>query len=108
MSESVTPRKHHRISDSESDSGMDGSLEDANPLEGLIDGNSEIKIIVAESNPTSPRVSCDGQVNIGVQPGDVLYIRKKSRKLKLIHPEGHSFYETCRDKLGWGTHFIDD
>ena len=74
----------------------------------VIDGNSEIKIIVAESNPTSPRVSCDGQVNIGVHPGDVLYIRKKSRKLKLIHPEGHSFYETCRDKLGWGTHFIDD
>ena len=74
----------------------------------VIDGNSEIKIIVAENNPTSPRVSCDGQVNIGVHPGDVLYIRKKSRNLKLIHPEGHSFYETCRDKLGWGAHFIDD
>lgn len=74
----------------------------------VIDGNSEIKIIVAENNPTSPRVSCDGQVNIGVHPGDVLYIRKKSRNLKLIHPKGHSFYETCRDKLGWGAHFIDD
>ena len=73
----------------------------------VIDGTSEIKIMIAESNPTSPRASWDGQVNIGVQPGDVLYIRKKSRNLKLIHPKGHSFYETCRDKLGWGAHFID-
>ena len=73
----------------------------------VIDGTSEIKIMIAENNPTSPRVSCDGQVNIGVHPGDVLYIRKKSRNLKLIHPKGHSFYETCRDKLGWGAHFID-
>lgn len=74
----------------------------------VIDGNSEIKIIIGETNPVSPRVSCDGQVNMGAQPGDVLYIRKKSRKLKLIHPEGHVFYQTCRDKLGWGTQLIDE
>ncbi|MDG2473421.1 MAG: NAD(+) kinase [Pseudomonadales bacterium] len=73
----------------------------------VVDGNSEIKIIVSESNHVSPRVSCDGQVNLGLQPGDVLYIRKKSKKLKLIHPEGHQFYRTCRDKLGWGAQFID-
>ncbi len=73
----------------------------------VVDGNSEIKIIVSESNHVSPRVSCDGQVNLGLQPGDVLYIRKKSKKLKLIHPEGHQFYRPCRDKLGWGAQFID-
>ena len=73
----------------------------------VVDGNSEIKIIVSESNHVSPRVSCDGQVNFGLQPGDVLYTRKKSKKLKLIHPEGHQFYRTCRDKLGWGAQFID-
>ncbi len=74
----------------------------------VIDGNSEIKIIIGDNNPESPRVSCDGQVNMGAQPGDVLYIRKKSRKLKLIHPEGHVFYQTCRDKLGWGAQLIGD
>ncbi|MBV1885259.1 MAG: NAD(+) kinase, partial [Gammaproteobacteria bacterium] len=28
---------------------------------------------------------------------------KKVRKLRLIHPLNHNFYETCRSKLGWGT-----
>ena len=74
----------------------------------VVDGNSEIKIIIGDNNPASPRVSCDGQVNIGAQPGDVLYIRKKSRKLKLIHPKGHVFYQTCRDKLGWGAQIMGD
>ncbi len=74
----------------------------------VIDGNSEIKIIIGENNPASPRVSCDGQVNFGAQPGDVLYIRKKSKKLQLIHPKGHVFYKTLRDKLGWGAQLIGD
>ena len=74
----------------------------------VVDGNSEIKIVIGESNPQSPSISCDGQVNLAARPGDVLYIRKKSRKLNLIHPEGHVFYQTCRDKLGWGSQLIGD
>ncbi len=74
----------------------------------VVDGNSEIKIIIGDNNPGSPRISCDGQVNFGASGGDIVYIRKKSRKLKLIHPSGHLFYQTCRDKLGWGTQLIDE
>ena len=74
----------------------------------VIDGNSEIKIIVGESNRATPSVSCDGQVTMGVKPDDVIYIRKKPHKLTLIHPEGHEFYQTCRDKLGWGTQLFGE
>ncbi len=69
----------------------------------VVDGNSEIKLVIAESNAEGVPVTCDGQVNLTAQPGDTVYIRKKPHKLKLVHPRGHSFYAGCRDKLGWNT-----
>ncbi|MDG1662469.1 MAG: NAD(+) kinase [Pseudomonadales bacterium] len=74
----------------------------------VIEGNSEIKIIIAENNPESPSISCDGQVNIMAKPGDIIYIHKSAKRINLIHPKDHVFYETCRSKLGWGTQLIGD
>jgi NAD+ kinase len=42
-------------------------------------------------------------VNVTAQPGDLVYVTKKPHKLKMIHPLTHSFYASCRDKLGWHT-----
>jgi NAD+ kinase len=67
----------------------------------VIDGNSEIKIFVSESNDFNPLLNCDGQGGLVVEPGDWLYVRKRSHPLKLLHPKTHSFYEACRSKLGW-------
>lgn len=67
----------------------------------VVDGNSEIKLVIGDSNETYPTVSCDGQKHIPCAPGDVVTIRKKPHKLKLIHPKDHNFYEICRTKLGW-------
>lgn len=72
----------------------------------VVDGNSEIKLVICESNPSPVPVTCDGQVNLTAQPGDVVYVTKKPHKLKLIHPPSHSFYASCRDKLGWGASLI--
>lgn len=69
----------------------------------VIDGNAEIKIIIGEENSTYPQVSCDGQIHITAAPGDTVTIKKKSHKLRLIHPVEHDFYEICRTKLGWGS-----
>lgn len=67
----------------------------------VVDGSSEIKLLIGESNETYPTISCDGQTHIPCAPGDTVTIRKKPHKLKLIHPEDHNFYEICRSKLGW-------
>lgn len=67
----------------------------------VVDGNSEIKLIISETNHGVVPVTCDGQVNLTAQPGDAVYITKKPHKLRLIHPLDHSFYASCRDKLGW-------
>ncbi|WP_019530451.1 NAD(+) kinase [Dasania marina] len=73
----------------------------------VVDGNSEIKITIHGSNQIHPPVTCDGQVTITASPGDCVHIRKKSHKLILIHPPGHSFYASCRGKLGWSTRLGD-
>ena len=72
----------------------------------VIDGNSEIRIEINESNEIHPPVTCDGQVHLTAMPGDTVYITKQRDKLKLIQPTDHSFYASCRDKLGWGTGLI--
>lgn len=69
----------------------------------VVDGNSELKIVVAERNETYPFISCDGQHQISCLPNDVITIRKKPHKLQLIHPRSYDFYESCRSKLGWGS-----
>ncbi len=67
----------------------------------VVDGNSEIRIDVLSRNRIHPPVTCDGQVNMTARPGDSVVIRKKPEKLTLLHPVGHSFYASCRDKLRW-------
>src|SRR5690554_7658699 len=69
----------------------------------VVDGNSEIKIVIGENNETYPHVSCDGQIHVTCAPGDAINITKKPQKLRLIHPINHNYYQTCRDKLGWAS-----
>ncbi|MBP0049529.1 NAD(+) kinase [Marinobacterium sp. AK62] len=71
----------------------------------VVDGNSELKLVITEDNKAYPSISCDGQLNQSLAPGDSITIRKKSHKLKLLHPRDYDFYRTCREKLGWGTKF---
>jgi NAD+ kinase len=73
----------------------------------VVDGNSEIRIDILESNSIHPPVTCDGQVNMTARPGDSVYVHKKPHQLILIHPPGHSFYASCRDKLGWSNSLVD-
>ena len=68
----------------------------------VIDGNSELKIVIGRNNPTYPQLSCDGQVHVTAAPGDTVTVHKKPYKLRLIHPLSHNYYEVCRTKLGWG------
>ena len=69
----------------------------------VVSGNSELKLVISEENSTYPTISCDGQADFSLVPGDVISIRKKSHKLRLLHPSDYNFYQTCREKLGWSS-----
>ncbi|BFM07435.1 NAD(+) kinase [Halioxenophilus aromaticivorans] len=73
----------------------------------IIAGNSNIRLLVGMQNTAFPHVTCDGQTHVVTQPGDEIVVTKKAKKLTLIHPQEHDFYETCRRKLGWGSHLMD-
>lgn len=69
----------------------------------VVDAASEIKVHIGETNEAYPHVSCDGQTQVVSKPGDVLYVRRKTQRLTLIHPFGHNYFEICRSKLGWSS-----
>lgn len=68
----------------------------------VVDGNSQVKLVIGCLNDAHPHISCDGQEDIAAAPGDTITISKMPHKLKLIHPLNHNYYEVCRTKLGWG------
>ncbi len=73
-----------------------------------VGGDSEIRLVVAEHTRRNPLISCDGEVKYTASAGDSFLIRKKPIPLNLIHPSGHSFYQSCRSKLGWGNRLIGE
>tara|TARA_R110000824_G_scaffold52692_5_gene146334 strand:+ start:10556 stop:11482 length:927 start_codon:yes stop_codon:yes gene_type:complete len=67
----------------------------------VIDGKSEVTIVVGDRHQTMPQVSCDGSVEYTADQGDRITVRKKAEKLRLLHPVDYNYYATCRSKLGW-------
>ncbi len=69
----------------------------------VVNGNHEIKIVISENNQVTPQISADGQNRRLVNKGCEIHIRKKDKRLRLIHPKNHNFFSVLRDKLGWET-----
>ena len=68
----------------------------------VVDGNSEIKLILANDNHENLQVSCDGHVILSVMPGDEVIIKKSECSIRLIHPLDHNYFNVLRNKLSWG------
>jgi NAD+ kinase len=68
----------------------------------VVDGNSEIKLILANDNHENLQVSCDGHVILSVMPGDEVIIKKSECSIRLIHPLDHDYFTVLRNKLSWG------
>lgn len=74
----------------------------------VVDGESELKIIVSPLLTTDPQVSCDAQQHLNCAPGDEIVVQKCNHKVKLLHLLDYNFYEICRKKLGWGSRLLED
>ncbi len=74
----------------------------------VVNGDSQIKLIIGQEMTTSLNITCDGQASDLVKAGDEIHVTKKPTRLQLIHPSDHNYYETCRTKLGWGKHLTTD
>jgi NAD+ kinase len=73
----------------------------------VVDGDSEIRLDVLARNRIHPPVTCDGRAIMKARPGDSVHIAKNPHHLTLLHPRGHNFYASCRDKLRWSNALVD-
>ncbi len=68
----------------------------------VVRGQSVIRVVVGGTG-VEPRVSCDSQVDVLLEPGDEVLVSKYPFALKLLYPLDHSFYGSCRRKLDWAS-----
>lgn len=69
----------------------------------VVPGDSDIRIEIGSRLGTNAKISFDSHLEFEIAAGDSITIRKKTDRLKLLHPPGHSFYGVCRSKLDWGS-----
>lgn len=68
----------------------------------VIDGNSLVEVIVGTPEIDHARLTCDGEITCELATGDKILIRKKNRRIRLIHPADHNHFSILRAKLQWG------
>ena len=68
----------------------------------VVYADSEIKIIVKDCNQAEAQVTCDGQINLGLQAEDRIHITREEHLIRLLHPRSYDYYAMLRAKLHWG------
>jgi NAD+ kinase len=65
----------------------------------VVSSHCTVEIIVRD-NP-EPRAHFDSHSRCDLREGDRIVVRRYSRTINLLHPEGHSYYSMLREKLNW-------
>ena len=69
----------------------------------VVPGEKVLRLRLLDVSDAEPQMSCDSQIHVELQIGDEIVIEKHSAPLRLLYPLGHSFYQSCRSKLDWGS-----
>jgi NAD+ kinase len=69
----------------------------------LVDSTHKVFELVSNNPDGSTYLVIDGQVQIPLDHGDRITIRRGPSSFPMVRLPGHNFYRTLRDKLGWGT-----
>ena len=67
----------------------------------VVDGNSHIEIAVTTREVDQARLTFDGEIKYELATGDRVRVRKKNKKIRLIHPPDHNQFHILREKLHW-------
>ena len=66
----------------------------------VINDDSVIEIVIHQG-VLQAQISCDGQVNMTLDPGDRVTVCKHEHTMRLIHPPGYEYIDILRKKLRW-------
>ncbi len=67
----------------------------------VIPDTAKIEIAFA-AGETPIYLTVDGQVGVELQAKDVVSLNAAAEKLRLVRPQGKSYFSVLRDKLKWG------
>jgi len=70
----------------------------------VVNSDSLIDITMCGNRVSTAQVACDGHLSIEVQSGDQIIIKRKARRITILHPQQQSYFETLRAKLHWSEH----
>ncbi|MDD5404496.1 MAG: NAD kinase [Sulfuricella sp.] len=65
-----------------------------------VNSHSVLEVLLLHAVDAS--VHFDGQSHFDLQLNDWVVVRRSERNIRLLHPLGHSYYDTLRQKLHWG------
>lgn len=69
----------------------------------VIGGDSLIEIIMKKSGDS--KVHFDSHSHFDLQAGDSVFVRRYDKMIRLLHPNGHNYFHTLREKLHWSESF---
>lgn len=67
----------------------------------VIDGKSAITVCVSQRDKQQAQVTCDNVILPLISEGDVIRIQQHPKKIRLLHPIDHDFFDILRIKLDW-------
>lgn len=67
----------------------------------VIDDSAEIEVIFSQTRQINALVTCDHVEIPEVVISDKILIKKVPKPITILHPEGHDFFNTLRNKLSW-------
>ena len=67
----------------------------------IVDGNSCIEVVIGTREVDHARLTYDGEIKYELAPGDRIRVKKKDKKIRLIHPAKHDQFHILREKLHW-------
>ncbi len=65
----------------------------------VLDGQSQLSILPKRAE--GARVRFDSHATHDMSDGETINVRPLDKRLCLLHPQGHSYYHTLREKLQW-------
>lgn len=70
----------------------------------VVNDEAQIDILICNTKEGIAQATCDGHLSTDVHVGDHIKVRRKAKKITLLHPEKHNYFEILRAKLHWSEH----
>ena len=70
----------------------------------VVNADSQIDILICNTKEGIAQATCDGHLSTDVHVGDHIMVKRKAKKITLLHPKQYNYFEILRAKLHWSEH----